>query len=252
MRIVAIIQARMGSSRFPGKTLQSLLGHTLLEWAVHRTQNSTLVNDVVVATTENFEDDEIDAWCRHRNICCVRGSQDDVLSRFHKAALQNYADVVVRVTADDPLKSPELIDYSIQLLLESKADYCSNTITPTYPEGLDIEVFTYNALYRAYIEANLTSEREHVTPYIWKNKNKFKVIEFLYSHNLSNWRWTIDRPEDLESISEILCKAGGDIDIKYDHLINTLLMSEDLRKLCTNKAIRNEGYIKSIRLEAGK
>lgn len=252
MRIVAIIQARMGSSRFPGKTLKQLLGYTLLEWVVRRTKSATLINDVIVATTENSEDDEIDAWCLQRNICCVRGSQEDVLSRYHKAALKHHADIIVRVTADDPLKSPELIDDSIRMLLESKADYCSNTITPTYPEGLDIEVFTFEALKKAYIEANLLSEREHVTPYIWKNTNKFKVIEFCYSHDLSSWRWTIDRPEDLESIEEILYKVGGDINISHENLINTLLINEQIRNLCINKAIRNEGYLKSIKMEKDK
>ena len=246
MKIVAIVQARMGSTRLPGKVLMDIHGLSMMEWVFGRVNKSKLVNQVVLATTESVEDDVLVSWSKLHQFDFFRGSEKDVLSRFYFCAKKNYAEIIVRITADDPLKDPVIIDEAINKLISNGADYCSNTITPTYPEGLDIEVFTFKALEKAFNEAHLSSEREHVTPYIWKNPNFFKISEMMMRPNLSGWRWTVDKVEDLEFIRKLIQQSKGGIDINYQDLISVVSENASLLSSCTNKTMRNEGYIKSI------
>ncbi len=246
MRVVAIIQARMGSSRLPGKVLAKIEGRPLLDVLISRVQNSKFVDQIVVATTTERTDDILCDWLNNEGIEYYRGSERDVLDRFFQCAKLYRADVIVRVTADDPLKDSYIIDEALGILSESSdIDYVSNTIRPTYPEGLDIEVFRFSVLEKANTEATLESEREHVTPYIWKNKEKFKVVNFEMTPNLSDWRWTVDKPEDLEFVRSLFSLAGNDFSTGYLDLIEIVNKNPLLVDINSN-TVRNEGYIKSI------
>ena len=250
LKIVAIIQARIGSSRLPGKVLTDIEGKTMLERVIERVSASQLLDQIVVATTNLPEDDVIEQVLRNKEICDVyRGSVDDVLTRFYECGNLHAAEIVVRVTADDPLKDSQIIDNALNLLLsDTKLDYCSNTLEPSFPEGLDVEVMRFNALERANFEAKLASEREHVTPYIWKHPNIFDLLNFKFDRDLSDWRWTVDRPEDLEFMTNIFREFRTNPFISYQEVINWLEMNPKIRQINTN-IIRNEGYLKSINSE---
>ena len=174
-KVLAIIQARMGSTRFPGKVMTDLAGRPLLDHVVKRAQQAHMLTLVRVATSDCPADDIIAQFCKEEEIPYFRGSEEDVLDRFYHAAEHFSADVIVRLTADCPLLDPEIIDRVVKFFQSGEYDYVSNTrIEPTYPDGLDTEVFRYSALERAWREACLRSEREHVTPYIWKQPTLFR------------------------------------------------------------------------------
>ena len=247
MNRIAIIQARMGSTRLPGKILSDIEGKTMLERIIERVAASKLVDKVVVATTDEKEDDEVEAYIKKYRYCDLfRGSLDDVLRRFYECAKENNADIVIRITADDPLKDPQIIDKAVSMLMtDMELDYCSNTIVPSYPEGLDIEVLRFLALETAYKEAVLSSEREHVTPFIWKNPKRFKIQNFKFERNLSKWRWTVDKQEDLEFMRCIFKEFKNKPLVNYKEVIKFLETKPELMKI-NSGTIRNEGYIKSL------
>jgi spore coat polysaccharide biosynthesis protein SpsF (cytidylyltransferase family) len=244
--IVAIIQARNGSTRLNNKIMKNIApGVKLIDMVVKRAREASYVDLVVVATTKNSEDDCLVQWCNDNHIEVFRGNEKNVLRRYYGCSTKYNADIIVRITADDPFKDPSVNNEVIKLLIEKRYDYVSNTIIPSFPEGLDVEVFTYTALKYAFENATLDSEKEHVTAYIWKNKDIFKIFNFKNSKDLSHLRWTIDYEEDLEFV-RCVCKK---LDIG-----NLFLMKDVLRVLKENpeimkkqkKVIRNEGYIKSI------
>jgi spore coat polysaccharide biosynthesis protein SpsF len=250
LRTIAIIQARMDSSRLPGKILADIAGKSMIERVIERVAAAQSVDEVVVATTSAVNDDILIDHLRKTNACAVfRGSSDDVLRRFSECAKLHHADVVVRVTADDPLKDPQIIDKATSLLItDARLDYCSNTIEPSYPEGLDIEVMHFSALERADKEAQLASEREHVTPYIWKNPGLFQILNFRSDRDLNDWRWTVDRQEDLEFMRRVFGEFRDRPLVLYQDVIAWLDAHPDVRQI--NSGIhRNEGYLKSIKLE---
>ncbi|MFP5113728.1 cytidylyltransferase domain-containing protein [Bacillaceae bacterium C204] len=206
MNIVAIIQARMGSTRLPGKVMKEVLGKPLLEFQIERVRKSKLITRVVVATTKKETEQPIIDLCKRLSVDYFRGSEMDVLARYFEAANQYKADVVVRLTSDDPLIDPTIIDKIITEFLSnpSKYDYVSNSIDKTYPLGLDTEVFSMNALKQAYQEAKSPAFREHVTPYIRLHPDKFNIGVVLHPVDLSSYRLTVDTKEDLELISRVL------------------------------------------------
>ena len=249
MTVVAIIQARMGSTRFPGKVLAKINNHPLLEILISRVKMSKLIDKIVVATTTELEDDILCDWLNAKGVDYFRGSEINVLERFYECAKVFKADLIVRITADDPLKDPEIIDEIVDLLQRLETiDYASNTLKPSYPEGLDVEAFRFSTLEKAHTEARLDSEREHVTSYIWKNNEKFKLQNVEMIPNLSKWRWTVDKPEDLEFISELLHFAKNDISLSYKIFIEIIKKNLFLIDINSN-TLRNEGYIKSISKE---
>jgi len=248
---LAIIQARLNSTRFYGKVLQDICGKMLIDHIVERIRAATHVDKIVLATTESPMDDSLVSHVEARGYCEIfRGSEEDVLDRFYHCALTRKPERLIRVTADDPLKAPELIDFAVSALLaDHSLDYCSNTILPTYPEGLDIEVFTMEALARAHRESRLPSEREHVTPYMWKHPNLFKTLNFEHSEDLSSWRWTVDRPDDLAFIRAIYAEFfHGSSVFSYLDVIDFLKRSPAMLEM-NRGTIRNEGYVASIRRE---
>ncbi len=205
MKIVAIIQARMGSTRLPGKIMRNILGKPVLIHELGRIGKIKALDELVVATTTNKRDDIIVKTVQkyYENISLFRGSEEDVLDRYYKAAIESSANTIVRITSDCPLIDPVVSDKVITAFLKTDCDYCSNTVKRTYPIGLDTEVFKFKTLEKSWNEASKKSEREHVTLHIRNNSEKFKLLNVANNTNLGNLRWTLDTPEDLEFINEI-------------------------------------------------
>lgn len=251
MKTLAIIQARMGSTRLPGKVLAEVAGKPLLGWLIQRVAATPSVDQIVVATTDTSNDDALAGWVMNvTGLECFRGSEQDVLDRFYQCAKLYQGDLIVRVTADDPLKDPIIIQKAIDCFrTEPFLDYCSNTIKPTYPEGLDIEVFRYAALERANFESTRPSEREHVTPYIWKSPNMFNIKNLEYSRDLSNWRWTVDKANDLEFVRRIFEHYRENPLVNYEDVIDYLELNPEIIQI-NSGTMRNQGYLESIKDEA--
>lgn len=249
MRVVAIIQARMGSTRRPGKVLEKICGKTLLEHLLVRLHAVKELDDIIIATTNNESDDVLYQLAYQNNIKCFRGSEENVLSRFYHCAREYKAKTIVRITADDPLKDPEVISQAINILLDySDLDYVSNTIKPTYPEGIDVEVFTLEALQRAFNLAVKKSDLEHVTPYIWNNPHEFKVHNFEAPSDTSHFRLTVDYEEDIEVVRRIISKFFDFPLVSYQSIVEFLRDHPDISKI-NETFTRNEGYRKSIAKE---
>lgn len=206
LTIVAIVQARMTSERLPGKVLMNILGKPVLWHVVTRLNGSELIEKVVVATTTNETDIPIIRFCDEMGIGVYAGSEENVLDRYYKAASHFSATVIVRMTADCPLIDPKIVDRVIQHYLENKDkfDYVSTNHPTTFPDGLDTEVFSFEALEKAWKNAKKQYEREHVTPYIWDQPEKFRIGNVENDEDLSaTERWTLDYEEDLEFVRAI-------------------------------------------------
>jgi spore coat polysaccharide biosynthesis protein SpsF len=206
MKTVIITQARMSSTRLPGKIMRKVLGKSLLEYHIERLQQVKEVEEAVVATTNNSVDDTIVDMCEHLRVSSFRGSEEDVLSRYHAAASEYHADTVVRVTSDCPLIDPAVVDQVIRAYKSRKSGevYASNNLRRTYPRGMDCEVFSFEVLAEAAREATEPSDREHVTPFIYRQPERYGLINVTYDRDCSNHRWTVDTPEDFELIKRIL------------------------------------------------
>jgi spore coat polysaccharide biosynthesis protein SpsF len=246
-RVIAIIQARINSTRLPGKVFLPLAGKSAIEHVIMRVKKSEKVSEVVVATSVNKCDSKIVEFCGGMGIRVFRGSEEDVLDRFYRASGPLKTGHVVRVTADCPAIDPKVIDNIIVKHLEKGVDYTSNTIEPTYPDGEDVEVFKVDALEEAWKNAKLSSEREHVTPYITKNPQIFKLLNVTYKTDLSKKRWTLDEERDYMFLGKI-----------FDNLypLDPFFGIEDvLRFLEENPGVeeinsgikRNEWYQKSLK-----
>lgn len=203
-RTVAIIQARCGSTRLPRKVLAPILDRPMLWWVVTRVRAARLVDEVVVATTTRSEDNELEALCRTERWPCFRGSEMDVLDRYHGAAREYGAELVVRITSDCPLIDPDVIDLVIATFRTGvpAVDYASNCQRRTYPRGLDTEVFSEGALERAWREDSRPEWREHVTPYIYRTGG-FVLADVVNPTDFSALRWTVDTPADLQLVRTI-------------------------------------------------
>jgi len=206
MKVVAIIQARMGSTRLPGKILKKVMSKTLLEYQLDRVKRAELIDDIVVATTVEQADNPIAELCADLQINVFRGSEHDVLSRYYEAAVEHEADVIVRLTSDCPLIDPIIVDQVIKLYLDYliEIDYASNTLDRTYPRGLDTEVFSFAALKQMHEQATLFRDREHVTSYLYTNPNIFSLKQLKNKVDLSAYRWTVDTLEDFQLVELIL------------------------------------------------
>ena len=247
--IYAIIQARMGSTRLPGKVMMDLCGHPVLEHVVKRLNESKLINKIIIATSEDENNQPIIDFCKKNEVGCFVGSEDDVLDRYYQTAIENNVkdkDIIIRITSDCPLIDPFVVDKVIEEHVSKNNDYTANVIECTYPDGLDCEVFNFNVLKDAWINANLSSQREHVTLYIRDNPNKFKLGNVKNDKDLSCLRWTLDEKEDFIFIREV-----------YKYLFNkdSFFTMEDIIQLLNEKPelldinskfTRNEGLIKSL------
>lgn len=207
MKVVCLVQARVGSTRLPGKILKEICGKTILHHEIDRLKKCKEIDEIVIATTDKEDDDKIVNEAKKLSVKYFRGSENDVLSRFYYAAKENNADIIVRVTSDCPCIDFEILDkmliYFKDKYKEKQVDYLSNTIKRTYPRGYDIEIFTFSALEKSYINAEKEYEREHVTPYIYDKTNNFLKLSFENKEDYSNYRVTLDTIEDFIVIKNI-------------------------------------------------
>jgi spore coat polysaccharide biosynthesis protein SpsF len=207
---VIILQARMTSTRLPGKVLKPIAGKPMLAWELDQLASVGNCDQVVVATTTNREDDPVESLARDRGIACYRGSEHDVLGRYAEAARIFQAQTVIRVTGDCPLIDPDIVASVIRLYAERQpVDYASNTLERTFPRGCDVEVFSADSLNAANAEAQNPAEREHVTPFLYFRPERFQIVQYQQDVDESQLRWTVDTPEDLELIANILTAIGS-------------------------------------------
>jgi spore coat polysaccharide biosynthesis protein SpsF len=198
MRTIGIIQARMGSTRLPGKVLAKIGDKSMLARVVIRSRQASTLDSITVATTTESTDDAIVRECERLGVPSFRGNPEDVLDRYYSAATKNGAEEVVRITSDCPFLDPPIVDQIVGLLHQNRADYASNTVERTFPLGLDAEAFTFQALQTAWKEAKKPFERAHVTPYIWQRPDRFRIRQVKADADYHAHRWTVDTPEDLE------------------------------------------------------
>jgi spore coat polysaccharide biosynthesis protein SpsF (cytidylyltransferase family) len=241
-----VIQARMGSTRLPGKVLMDINGKTILENLIDRVSSANLIDKIVVATTTNKEDDPIEMFCRKKKIACSRGSDWDVLERFYQAAMPFKPNNVIRVTSDCPLHHHAVVDFVVQQYLNSGFDYFSNSNhePDIIEDGFDTEVFSFKALERAYHEAKMHSEREHVTPYI-KNSGHFKCGWQPYNKEY-HYKLSVDSPADFQAVTRIFEELKDKPDFGMNEVIELLKAKPTILEI-NKESIANAGYQKSLK-----
>lgn len=253
-RVVAIIQARLGSTRLPGKTLADIAGRPMLAHVAARAQLIPGVTEAVIATSTEPTDDAIAAFAQRAGIPCVRGSEQDVLDRFRLAAVEQDAEVVVRVTADCPLLDPDasrlvLAEY---LRRPGDLDYVSNVDPPTYPDGLDTEVFSRAALEAAWREASERADREHVTSYLRRPHGRFRRANVDHTPDLSEHRWTVDTEADLAFVRAVFDAFGERRrPIGMGDVLSLLEARPEIRRINAGQR-RNEGFERSLAADAAR
>jgi spore coat polysaccharide biosynthesis protein SpsF len=245
--IIGIIQARTDSTRLPNKVLEEIQGKPLILHVIERVQHAKLLDKIVLATTTRAVDTPLANLVQARGIPVYRGECDDVLDRYYQAATQYHAEVIVRITGDCPLIDPHVIDRVVQVFLKDHYEYVTNTLQPTYPDGLDVEVFSYQALAAAWKEATLASEREHVTTYIRKHPEEFTQYDVKNPVDLSKYRWTVDNQEDLLFVREIFNRLYAKEKIFYMEDILILLEKHPELQEINTGIQRNEGYLRSLK-----
>jgi spore coat polysaccharide biosynthesis protein SpsF len=271
-RIVAIIQARMASSRLPDKVLLDIGDQPMLAWVVERTRLARTIDEVVVATTTDASDDAVQAFCQERGYPVTRGSAFDVLDRYYHAARRQRADVIVRITADCPLIDPELIDNVVDIftgavhpepgtdptpaqdkLLDARADtqpaqfpydFACNRLPPpwgrTYPIGLDIEVCSFHGLEQAWEEALLSHQREHVMPFFYEQPQRFRIYLLNHPVDYGSLRWTVDTPQDLQLLRQICAHFAGRMDFSWLEVLQLVQSHPHLAQL--NAQVQAKDY----------
>lgn len=268
LHTVAIIQARMASSRLPDKVLLDIAGKPMLAHVVERARRAQSLDQVVVATTTDRSDDVVEAFCRDRGYAILRGSSQDVLDRYYQSARAFHADVIVRLTADCPLIDPGLIDETVLALYGSQTtgpfDFTTNRLPPpwgrTFPIGLDVEVCTFAALERAWKEADQPYQREHVMPYLYENepvlnsltgqvisrigsqdeRRGFRILLVNHDPDYGSLRWTVDTSADLDLVRQIFARFGGRADFSWLEVVALFEREPELALI--NSRIRHKGY----------
>ncbi|AJG20586.1 cytidylyltransferase domain-containing protein [Cupriavidus basilensis] len=246
MTVMALLQARSSSTRLPGKVLKPLLGEPMILRQIERLRRSRKIDRLMVVTSDNSSDDELAACCVEAGVEVFRGSLDDVLDRFYSAVKDIRPQHVVRLTADCPLADPEVIDAVIDFYRDGDFDYASNVLEPTYPDGLDAEVFRFGVLETIWQEASLASQREHVTSFIYQHPERFRLGCLKRESDLSALRWTVDEPSDLEFVTAVYGALYRD---------NPAFLMADVLRLLAQRPelieinagqLRNAGYVKSL------
>ncbi len=206
-KILTVIQARISSTRLPGKVLMPVLGQPLLIRMIERVKKAKLIGELVIATSTNADDDIIERLCFKENINCYRGHLTDLLDRHYKAAIKYNADAVVKIPSDCPLIDPKIIDRVLQYYIDhEELDYVSNLHPATYPDGNDVEIFSFKALEHAWRDATKDFEREHTTPFFWEHNDTFKIGNVIWETGLdlsTSLRFTIDYKEDFDFITRV-------------------------------------------------
>jgi spore coat polysaccharide biosynthesis protein SpsF len=241
---IAIVQARMGSTRLPGKILMPLAGRPALAHVVERLGAARHVAKVVVATTRQAQDDRVEEFCREQGVSCFRGSENDVLDRYYQAAVLFGADPIVRITADCPVIDPQVVDEVIEGYFG--ADFDIYGLGGEFPDGLDCTVYRFSALARAWREARLPSEREHVGPYLEKHPELFKSGCLRKFAGLAQHRWTLDEAPDLRFLQAVYERLYQPAKMFLTADILALLQREPELSAINSNITRNEGYLKSL------
>lgn len=245
MKPTAIIQVRMSSTRLPGKVLKKLNGVTVLECFLSQLGYSESLKNIIIATTLNPQDDVIIKFAKEYGIEFFIGSETDVLDRFYQCAKEFSIHDIVRITPDCPLIDPNVIDKVIDFYINNKFDFVSNTLKRTFPYGNDVEIFSFSSLERSWKEAKKSSEREHVTPFIYNNPKLFSISQIQNPSDLTHFHWTLDREEDLMFIKTVYQKIQKR-PIYIDDILMILNNEPDILKINEN-TISYEGYKKSLR-----
>jgi len=244
--ILVIVQARVSSSRLPEKVLRPLMGEPMLARMIERVRRAQTAGSIIVGTSTHASDDRLVSMCADRDIACERGSLEDVLDRYYRIAASRQPDCVVRLTGDCPLIDPDVIDAVVEFALNGGFDYASNTLNPTFPDGLDVEAFRFTALERAWREARLPSEREHVTPYI-KTSSQFRCGSYENLQDLSSLRWTVDEPEDFALVERIYgALFPANPEFGMSEVLDYVQEHPEILSLNAHIA-RDEGYAQSLR-----
>jgi len=250
MKVLIFLQARTNSSRLPGKVMLDLLGEPMLIRQVERLKNSTSIDGIVVLTSNSASDDELFSVCRDYGVECFRGSLNNVLERFYQAYQVYKPDHIVRITGDCPLIDWTVLDEVVDQHLMNSNDYTSNTLIPTYPDGLDVEVFTKNCLMKMYGAATTNTEKEHVTYYSYSHKDEFKLQNIINPKgDRSGSRWTVDNPEDFLLVKEIYTSIYPNNDKFLSDDIDVYLDKNKSIKYLNHHLKRNEGLDISISSE---
>jgi glutamate-1-semialdehyde aminotransferase/spore coat polysaccharide biosynthesis protein SpsF (cytidylyltransferase family) len=245
MKKIALIQARMGSTRFPGKVLELLGNKPVLQWVVEAASRISIIDQVVVVTSNEPGDQAIVDWCSINQVDVFRGSENDVLDRFYQAALTHQADVIMRITADCPFLDHHIASQVLALVATKQADYASNVFPATWPDGLDCEAFTFEALKNASLNAKRPSDREHVTSYICNNRSIFHTMNVSCPmKGVEKHRWTVDTPEDLDYLNKIVSRMREPISTWS--ILETLQKNPEFKQPVSK---RNEGFERSLQHE---
>ena len=241
-----IIQARMGSTRLPGKVMKLLDGNNpSISSTISQLKQCTEIDKIIVATTTNQEDNVIADYVENLGIDLFRGSADDVLGRYYECARKYSLSGILRVTADCPLIDPTIVDTGLKIFKNGNYDYVTNTLNRTFPDGNETEIFSFKSLEYAYNDANLPSEREHVTPYIHKNDALFKIGKVRNNTDYSQIRLTVDRELDLELVRKIISKINKK-PILLEDILNLFKKEPELFQL-NQEYTTDEGYLKSLK-----
>ena len=236
--ITCIIQARIGSSRLPGKVMQKISENKrVIDFVVDQLQESKKIEKIIVAIPDEIEDNITYDHLISRNISTFRGSLNNVLDRYYQCAKSNSSSIIIRITADCPLIDPQIVDSVITKFIENKYDYVANTHPRTFPYGTETEVFSFDALKICWEETNDKYDKEHVTSYFYKNPDKFKIGNFSQNTNQSNYRWTVDYEEDLKLVKKIVQKISKN-PILTEHIIDLLEKNPEIVKI--NKKYNQE------------
>ena len=239
MKVVAVVQARMNSTRLPGKVMKLISGYPMINLLLERLSCSKMISEVVVATSFDESNKPLVEHVESLGYKCIQGSEDDVLSRYVQAAEEARAEVIVRITGDCPLVDPNLVDDIINGLFSHKLDYYTNTMPPSFPDGLDVEVFTYNALKRCESNSISSNDKEHVTPYM-RESGEFEIGSLKNPQDFSSLRWTVDELSDLQVVRNIFESFSPNIHFSWKDVLELQKMQPDI--FAANKSIlRNEG-----------
>lgn len=247
-KIGCIIQARMGSTRLPGKVMLNIdEKNPIIYYVIKQISESRLCDQIVIATTTLPEDEKIVKFAKNMSIPCFRGSAEDVLDRYYQCAKIFSLSTIIRITSDNPLIDPKLVDDAISFYKSNSYDYVTNCRERTFPQGTEIEIFSFNALEKIWKNARKLSEREHVTPYFYNNPDQFKMFNIKNNENISHLRWTVDREKDLELVKKIILKIKKSPILMKDILE---LFQKEPELIDINKSyVLDEGYLKSLEID---
>jgi len=242
-KVTIIIEARIGSSRLPNKVIAEIEGKPMIFYVIDRVKQIKSAEQIILATTQEKNDQILTEIAQQNSIITFVGDSIDVLNRDYQCALQNNADPIIRITGDCPLIDPGIVEEMLQFYLKNNYDYVSNRITPKYPDGLDVEIFSFRTLQIAAQNAKWSSERELVTTYITKNPKIFKIFSYENQDDLSHYRWTVDEQKDLEFVRKIYSIMKPKTNFSMNEIIEILLKNPELLKI-NSGIMRNEGHLK--------